>query len=816
MKLGARCLSVALGMMTVWPAMAHAQRFGDWGGLPGPIDVGDDGPILVDEPVNERPPKPLAQAACEARTTVFTVDTPLWSRAPSSSFQLLLTKYLQRSINAEGARAWFCLPGEGDRCDPVSPMTTLGAVVTPVLESRQDGPKWRRDGHLRFYEVSFTTMASKGGSPGETLSVDERFVCQVLQTINEDADRADRYYDIPFKVSRRWCAMGVSSPESLASGDMTTWHQDAMGLDDYTPEHFAWRNSSSVALIDTGLPNEVVRLNGIIDSDELIDPDIAGVQHPHGLGMGLLIHETARWASALRSLQVLDGEGFGASGNLARALDLALFDRNEARESLPLIINLSLGWAPELEHPRHVTGANKCAVVESSQGAPVRYMLAGARQMDAEDNPVMVVGAAGNRPFTGTRPELYNLALDADEGDPCPAPSIKGPHLFYPARWGSFTSCTHRGFESDLVLPVSGLTSTDQPIALSIPDRETALVAPGEHVYVTGDFAGIERWEDIQSCDALPEPGNTSLRLPAVFSGTSTSSALITAVASRVYGHLSVRRAEGEQIPLPSGQVMSRFLYALGEGVCRRTEEGLPVRMISAARAEKVARICPEAGLRDVFECLAHADRPEVILGPGSANRCAVALDRACGMPAADRCREPEAPVTWTAEIEEDYPMCEDLPGALNGNPWQICGEGECPDFNGIDRATLGSLGPQPSLPMCPDCMLRSIFEERDSVIRQYDLLLSLSSEFPEATEITGPRLMLKVNGDIMVLSLAPYTNLADWAPGKSLEILNVPSPNGVDYRDVSMAVISTKISQPGAQPATDYSSLRLSAEAAQ
>lgn len=795
--------------------------FGGAGGFGGDVGGGGEGGGEQPEPEPEPDPEPepepeppslIGDAACDGPTRVFTVDTPLWQSAPTEAFADRLADNLNAALDGVPAD-WFCL---GDDCSQTPQGMILFADVDQALPQRAGGPLWRQDGHRRFYEVRFMAWEkTKKWRVKRALAVQPDRVCHLLKLLDDRASASTKGNQ-DFKISRRWCAMGVSAPagasapQATATDEMLTWHEDAISLPPEDP-NLDWRNEVSVALIDSGLSSDVVRRNGVVDSNELLDPEAVGDQHPHGLGMGLIIHEAADWAAALRSLQVLDGAGSGVSGNLARALDLALFDRGD-RADLPLIINLSLGWVPELEHPREIFGADHCAYLEDGQGAPVRYMLSGAQQMDTAEAPVMVVSAAGNRPFTGTRPDLYSLAPGADDGDPCPAPSIEGPHLFYPARWGSHVSCDERGFASTLALPVSGVGDTDQPIALSIPDQETALVAPGEHVYVSGSFAGLTRWEDAgDQCVPAPAPGNTTLRLPAVFSGTSTSTALVSAVAARAYGHLALRSRAGEDVPLPSGKVMTRLLYAVGEDLCRETQAGLPVRMLSAGRAEDVLQGCSPKGLRKTFTCLERADSPKVILGAGSATACASILRDACDLPPLNQCRVPGEPVTWSQATEQHYDECAPLSEGEGQDHWTVCeAEDGCLDPDELDRASLGAVGPQPFLPLCPECTLRT--HSHEDRVRYFDMSMQISEDFPEGTVLSNPKLMLKVDGQIQVISLASFTDTSTWRPGASISIGDIPAlEGGISLESLSLAVLSTRISQFDRRSATDYSPLRIS-----
>ncbi|MFN3198494.1 MAG: hypothetical protein ACE366_08770 [Bradymonadia bacterium] len=779
--------------------------------------------------------KPIPNAACTERTRVFNVDTPLWSSAPDAGFAARLAEALNAQLAENEMSDVFCDPGDRgeDACDAIGRGRMIRASVDMVLPNRSHKgiPKWRRDGHLRFYQVSFHSDALTHHDV-RPLSVHENHVCTVLSLIQEASASANRLAD-DMKVSRRWCAMGVSGPQALAEGRLTTWHKKAISFrpNQDAINQPAWRQATSAVLIDTGLSDDFVRVNGSMESNADIGDTGDQTPHLHGLGMALLLSSLTEYSAAVRSLRVFDNNGSGVSGHLAQALDEAIFEREGPAADKPLLLNMSLGWAPELEHPRTVEGLNKCSTVEASQGEPVRYMLSGARQMDSARQPIMVLGAAGNRPLTHTRPDMFNNRIDDTEGDPCPPPSIKGPHLLYPARWGQYPSCDHRGHEMALITPISGVNAARDPIGLSIPDQETPLVAPAEHVYVTSGGSItlpdnpdiVQDWTGVDLCsvdEADHDTGERVLRLPAVFTGTSVATALVTAAASRLYGHLGVRRDQGDTFDLPSGHVMSRLLYITGEGLCRETGDGTPVRQVSLARAEALVSECDARFLPKIFRCLDEAAGPEVFANRDLIQACSRLIEGLCRIEMTqDRSCEPsEITVDWSDEMTSAHNRCldgqevtppESAPGP---DAWLPCEDGVCAGRFDWDRVTLGRLGPQPGGELCPACNGVVATNDRDDSIR-FSLDLWLSRAYPEETIITDPKLYVLINGDVHEVDLTHYSHLGDWVPGGQVKIENIESHFDAHLiPDIKGALLSVKMTQ-SSMTATNYSALSMKPE---
>lgn len=234
----------------------------------------------------------------------------------------------------------------------------------------------------------------------------------------------------------------------------------------------------------------------------------AGARSPHGPAMVALVERAAAGAAVVPRVALprvgdgtLDWHGgghFGSPGELAVALEDA------AGLPGPLVVNLSLGWAPVAPMHDGGLGAGHLALLgggASGIGGPVRAVHAAL--VDAVCRGALVVAAAGNDPVgageTGALLPAAWAALEAPSAAECAAAGLSGPGAVVAGR--------------GLVEAVGGVDLADRPLANGRAGSTPRLVAPAEHA--AAEVAG--EW--------------------AVFSGTSAAAASASGAAAAVWNH---------------------------------------------------------------------------------------------------------------------------------------------------------------------------------------------------------------------------------------------------------------------------------------
>ncbi|MCA9556570.1 MAG: S8/S53 family peptidase, partial [Myxococcales bacterium] len=346
--------------------------------------------------------------------------------------------------------------------------------ITSVLSPRSS-PAWRKQGHLRFLRVRFSS-AELG-----LLSVRPDAQCFVVQAIRLAVGTAASVSPYTAFGVGRECDAQMASVEATPSFEMATWHLTELGIDPLAPKPAPLPGLVDVAVIDTGLMAPVAAALGVASRTDYHPTDPR--QMAHGTGMALMVADTAR-NPTIHDFRALDFGGTAISETLAHALDDALFGAATGNPDRPEVLNLSLGWPPELARPATISGET-CTDYENGFGEPIRYLLDVARRMDdAGDRAIFVSAAAGNRPLpvqSGLFPAPPAGALDPA----CDFPPAD-PDLYYPGQWGRVESCrAGENTNHRVSLAVSAVDDRLRPIGISIPGGETALVAPGQHVYAS-------------------------------------------------------------------------------------------------------------------------------------------------------------------------------------------------------------------------------------------------------------------------------------------------------------------------------------------
>ncbi len=394
--------------------------------------------------------------------------------------------------------------------------------ITRVLPGRRIDQ--RADGARRFWQVRLDRELT----PAEACVFLDNLRVEVYDLLHEP-----RAY-----IGRECAAVGHGTPADPLAPD---WHLQATGLPGPLP---VGAEPAAVALVDSGV---------FAPADYVADPDFDDDYHRHGTAMADLVAQVEPGIPVL-DYRALDADGMGDLADVARAIDAAVFQAEG-----PRVINLSLGWPPELERTRQLEAAG-CSTHEDPAGEAVRYALAMARMRDAglltkggqpwnRNGPTAVVAAAGNRvtSFAVDPTFFFEKMLDViDEApnlDPCSAPT--DGDLFYPAQWSQRQTCMHiAGVDytfTQMTIAVGATDHYDNPASTSLKVPMPPLVAPGANVLAAG-----ARW-----------------------TGSSVSTAMVSAAIALAFGEgavsadVALDAVWGEAEPLPHiGPQTRRLAFA--------------------------------------------------------------------------------------------------------------------------------------------------------------------------------------------------------------------------------------------------------------
>ncbi|MEZ4436784.1 MAG: S8/S53 family peptidase [bacterium] len=543
-------------------------------------------------------------------------------------------------------------------------------------------------------------------------------LCEAVEGIRTIAREAKKRVGLgpahPMPFVGRQCALRAMDAELAATPEMLKWHQDLV-YDGLTPE--APGEPVNVLLLDTGVRWQVgddLGVQTLWTQLDGIQSDASMPLHPHGTWMALFIRQLSP-SARIFDLRVLNEHGIGAISDLATALDDAIGE--DDFEVGPLVVNLSLGWAPELSRPRVITGP-ACSGVEDPVGEAVRYALARFGDRDADIDSTVVLAAAGNRPERAARAaELYGafFAVAEDTGGPrpphsaCPgAPAPPAPDWFYPAEWNRRPTCelqgTTLGAPRYLAWAIGATDDRDEATVLSIDGPEPPVVAPGQHVYADHPFGG----DPVPAPLCTGAPSVNLLHLPGAVTGSSVSTALVAGAAAEAQR----RRAEHGQAPL-AGAALQHLVHLsaleVGRPAWRPDPGGLDpveVRRLSWCGlfgALEEAGTGGAAACTDLLACVA-TPRAAVVDG---------ALIAACGDAARDcfaatGCAGVRPrPVSWSPGYSAPVVCVEDeaCPDVwVSTAACELPGAGGCPHEQNIEQHQAAPMGPSPGLAGCPEC----------------------------------------------------------------------------------------------------------------
>lgn len=734
--------------------------------------------------------RPRVQAR-PCRADAFYVDVPVMVDVPWNSTTFLggLQSHLEGLANQSGYPL-FC-GSDAITC----PSGAVGVAVRSVLPERSGEP-FRGDGHLRFFRIQFANRSTG------TLSVRPSAQCDVVEEIRDwlvsnSGAAADELF-----VGRE-CGASAMGVEGAPTSEMLTWHLDRIGLSASAASVTAppaAAQTVDLALVDSGVLSSVGTDPGGLGlaSDVDLLPGEAGL-HAHGTGMAILTRQVAPEAR-LHSLRGLAPGGSGTSEAVAAALDQVLYGASGGTR--PLVVNLSLGWPTELGRASRITSPT-CSSHEDPFGEPVRYLLDVARRLDdAGLRRVFVAAAAGNQPHP-TPPNLFPSEPAGYPSFECTPVVAPGSPWFFPAHWERVDSCrASLPGHTRVAFGVSVVDDRDLAAANAIPDAESPLVAPGQHVYASHPNAPQTPVPTGLQCGATT-PFPSAVTLPKAFSGSSVGAALVSAAAARVQAH---QLADGEA-PYRWNE-LARLLYLTGEDLCRPTPAGAPVRRLNVRRLDAAL----ESGCApSLVACGAALGGAEPI-PPNLRDACRFELAE-CGLERLgfwgnliESCSPPVS-VDWPGSYAS--PVCSTKEGPTLFQDAASCG-GACPFELEPDRKVLGPVGPQPDDPTCPDCMVYTS-ESKNS----FHLIVELNKDLPPGTTLSNPILVFQgphasTNAKTTYyLDLLTISDASAWVPGAFQEIAGtLDGAPGLDWSATKAALVM-KVEHPDTLASKDVSPLR-------
>jgi len=670
------------------------------------------------------------------------LDDRLFVEVPASSASALPPETFETLAGAllELDPRWFC-PADAECPSP-------SAELRPLLPPLELPDGLGADAGARFLRIYFRRGDDPAPIEPDRLGDVIAFVRAVVASVP----------GAPAVYVGRECVAHILGVEPGATEAMRSWHLDRLGAEgggaDGAPV--------DVMLVDTGVP---AALAATLDIDETDVRDLAGRDgddegppHPHGGAMALFVEQLASNAR-IGSIRALGRDGMGAIGDVAAGIAVAVQARGFG--DTPTVINLSVGWPPELGRPRLVP-SSQGPVTEDPAGESVRYMLALAGQLSTAAAPLVTIAAAGNRPgHPAVNERVYEAWFGVDaQADPptgCPAADLPtGPPLFYPAYWSRLPSCVAGQGPRFLTWAVGAIDDRDRDTALTIRGAQPPLVAPGQLVYAAHDALPAAAAVPVCSEEGTPDDG--ALRSPTAVTGTSVAAALTSGAIARLLG--AGVDLTGAASP---ASALRQLAWATGVEVAGAAFDSAAIRRLNLCRALAATRCS------DVVACA--VDGPD----DGSFDRavdCAGAVTAcapACPDVEADSIEWPEAhrplpPVACRCDRAADRGL------AADGD----CGDPEredraCPYELGIDAHSLGTAGGQPGQPTCPDC---SAFVRDGGPTARLDAWLELSSAMNPRTVVDSGFIVLRDSaGSAYSASLQKLSPVVDWKRGNTIVI---------------------------------------------
>lgn len=533
-------------------------------------------------------------------------------------------------------------------CPEWLPGNPVRAVVSSVFDSDFAGAK--SDAFDRFKRLTFVDQQ------GMRLAIKPNYAADVITLVRKALKLSNAPYlagatSHPSLYVGRECDASAQGAETLFSEAEKTSHlvrMEVVNAGSGVPSIGA--PLVNVALIDGDVDPAVAEGLGVrVARDPAYTPDFTDGRHASLVA--LAVRQVAPDAD-LHVYPVLDAQNGASAGQVARAVMAALEDPELERDA-PLVVNLSLGLAPESSEfyrlrglcyrrsSRGVVSWVACDTFEDPAGESLRYALALANDMDRLGDRGVVTNAAiratlGFVPADSTIPHLKGpgrrtgpISVFASAGNRTAPPSeelraLAVPNAttllnacgiptrdpddtlytrpFAPAVWAIWPTCRNRPAAgpvglSTLVHVVGGLDRQDRPAFISGLGAFTPLLAPATQVYLDAgdDWPSLPARTPEPVCDpTLPETPST-LELPAARSGTSIASAFATGIAA--YAHARKRLVDGGNVlPRLTHAALGRLLHTSASPLCG--DEFAP----SAPDENKYRRLSI-GRLNTVFDC---------------------------------------------------------------------------------------------------------------------------------------------------------------------------------------------------------------------
>lgn len=705
---------------------------------------------------------------------------------------------------------------------------SFNVTLVPVF-SAGDGLPLPEGAERRFFRVRLD--ASTGGE-FQRISIPHASVCSFIEDLRAavaegqracEGAPAESVCEAPagesIRVGRECVVLGSGM---AATADMLDWHRRRIGLEGVETPAAA---GARVAVLDSGAEAGLGAFPRLLADGT---PDVTPPEHPHGSLLTALILQAHQGAD-LASIRAMgtDGAavGTGTTAELARAIWLALAHPDLQDDPVrPLLLNLSVGWPEVLSRPRRVRGIRRtidpdtgawsyvrgaaiCDTIEDGPGEAVRYALAAAHHAEpVRGAPVAAFAAAGNRSHA-LRGKASELAATLGHVD-CAAAGIPpavaaawcadgrpvaDAPLFLPALWG------HRGVAENpwspatcgalarIVEPVSALDELDRPAAADVATPATPLAAPGERVYATHPGLSLALQPIGGKCDSTAAGRR---KQPLALTGSSVSAALATGLASAV---LAPR--DGGAVRPQTVRGIARFLYVTGlpvtgaDGVSatRPSLDGVPVRRPNACRAERVLGASCGA---EVVACADAAPPETQVFGEADELAACAALADACLADA----RPCEAPVVAAPAPPAGYPPAGGpasscFRSTFSGTASAIWKRTDTLSIPGLPHAAAATVGPQPPIPVCPDCLLSYVRGAGET--GTVSLTVDVNTKLPTGTIIKSPRVVIydtrfpgspqgsqTIDLTSTAYTMSPKVKPADWKAGTRVTITG-PAPVG-------------------------------------
>ena len=435
---------------------------------------------------NYPPPNPRLGRAC--RSDYFVIDVPV--ALPG----------IDNLCSNLGARLDLWLADNGGA---IGKTWTSQSLTSEMLSIRPDGS---RDQHC---------LLNFNGSGGVLVPIPPQAQCDAIATIRAALVAVVGPNQAATLLVARECDARTQSE--------TLWHKAALDLPD---DVATGGDGVTIAVIDTPIDPTVFTPTECGSAR-----DTSSEPARHGAAIGALLRTIAPEADLKFYVGLSEAIG-GAVTDVTMAVHRAIDDHG----SDPLVINMSLGWPPEMgqmsrltgkkltQHSRQYLGlgpqANRCRIIEDPVGESTRRAL-----LRAQDENIIVLAAAGNRRESTVAPAhlappaaLVNRVHQGRLpycGATTKSAGINHAATFFPAAWGEPITCLDPATSryETLLLGVDQFSQRASPARDQNP--RALLRAPGHRIRV--DYTTT-----------------SGVDMTWVINGTSAATAIASGIAARL------------------------------------------------------------------------------------------------------------------------------------------------------------------------------------------------------------------------------------------------------------------------------------------